>query len=164
MRKGAVLAALAALGAATLAFAARLPDSVSTSEAVYARRGSLGSNDYVATNVAPCNSAYRIVRVTDGRLRDRAVNVIAVTNDVTLALPGRRTTAGCARMLCAVLNVGASGECRVLLEGAAKVYATDSTDALSVGNGVHFLQIVEIGDNEYLADVSELRETEKEGE
>ena len=160
MHRGAVLAALTVLAAATLAFAAKPPDTVETQAAVYARRGSLGSDDYVATNVAPCRPSMQIVRVTDGRLRDRAVNLVTVTGDVTLSLPGRRTVAGYARTLCATLKVESDAECAVTLDGAAKVYAVDSPGGISVGRGVHFMQVLEIGDNEYVADVHELCETE----
>ena len=40
---------------------------------------SLGANDYVVTNVAPCASAYLMNEVKAGKLRDRAVNVVTVS-------------------------------------------------------------------------------------
>lgn len=158
MHKAAVLAALTALGAALAALAAGLPDTVETTAAVYARRGSLGANDYVATNVAPCKSAYRLVRVTDGRLRDRAVNMVTATNDVTLVTPQRRTVADYARAFCVTVAVGGSGGCRVTLQGASKVYRTGMFGGLDLDRGIHFLQFLEIGDNEYVVDIQELSE------
>ena len=56
MRRAALIAALAVFG---IVFAASRPDVVVKPNAIYARRGSLGANDYVATNVAPCASACR---------------------------------------------------------------------------------------------------------
>lgn len=163
MRRSAIIAALTALAAAAVAFAAKPPDSVTAPNAVYARRGSLGADDYVATNVAPCKSAYQLVRVTDGRLRDRAVNAVTVTNDVTLALPGRRTVAGYARSLCASISVESQGPCRVTLDGAAKVYVTDAAGGgLVLERGRHLMQVLEIGDGEYVVDLIEI--TEMEGE
>ena len=160
MHKGAILAALTALGAAAFAFAAKPPDTVTTSAAAYARRGSLGANDYVATNVAPCKSAYRILRVTDGRLRDRAVNVVTVTNDVTFTTPSRRLVVGYARSFCVSISVEAEGDCRLSLDGAAKVYTPDGAGDFSFAPGKHVMQLLEIGDNEYMAETRELIETE----
>ena len=52
MRRVVFLAALAALSCAA---AATLPDSVTKDKVTYARRGSLGANSYVVTNiVVPC--------------------------------------------------------------------------------------------------------------
>lgn len=49
MRRAVLIAALAAFG---VVFAASRPDVVVKPNAIYARRGSLGANDFVATNVA----------------------------------------------------------------------------------------------------------------
>ena len=161
MRKATILAAVAALALGSAAFA-KPPDGYSTTSAAYARRGALGANDYVATNVAPCKSAYQIVRVNDGRLRDRAVNVVSVTNDVTLALPGRRTVAGYARALCVNLSVGAP-TARVTLTGAAALWGTPGTDGLDLAEGRHFVSVVEIDDNVYLLDVQGVERISEEG-
>lgn len=160
MRRGAVLAALTALGAAAIAFGARMPDTLARPDAVYARRGSLGANDYVATNVAPCKSAYRIFRVTDGRLHDRGMNVVTVTNDATFSLPPRRLVAGFARSFCVSVSVDADAPCRIGFTGAERIWVTDSFESFSLVRGRHLVQFTEIGDNEYAADVNGLVETE----
>ena len=160
MRRATVIAVLAALGAVAVALGARLPDTVSTASATYARRGSLGANDYVATNVAPCKSAYRIVTVADGRLHDRAVNVVRVTGDVTLETPQRRTVAGYARAFCVSLSVEASGDCRIALEGPARVFVRGGAGDLTLAPGRYVMQLLEIGENEYVAEVAELEELE----
>lgn len=158
MHRGALLAALTALGAATLAFCATLPDTVGSTSAVYARRGSLGANDYVATNVAPCKSAYQIVRVADGRLRDRAVNIATVAGDAEFALPSRRTVAGFARSFVLHLSVASNVTCSVAFTGADALYKSTGSEGLTALRGRYLITLLEVADNRYLVDVHELEE------
>ena len=164
MRRAAILAALAALAAASAAFAAHPPDTVTRGHAVYARRGALGADDYVATNVAPCASAYVMSRVSEGRLRDRAANVLSVTNDVALALPARRTVAGFARSFVLYLKVDADGPCRLTLTGAGRLLAADGFGGLSYRRGEYVLTFFELDTDVYMVSSDELAEVETEGE
>ena len=95
MRRILLLAALAAFSGVS---AASLPDTVTRDGVAYARRGSLGANAYVATNVVVSPPAYQLSRVAEMKLRDRCVNYASVAGtNAVFALPGRKTTAGCAR-------------------------------------------------------------------
>ena len=89
---------LAASAAILCALGASIPDTVTKDKVTYARRGSLGADSYVATNVVVDPPGYQLSRVADMKLRDRAVNFAAVegTNAV-FALPGRKSAAGYAR-------------------------------------------------------------------
>ena len=152
MRKVALFVALAALGAA---FAAPRPDVIVKPNAVYARRGALGSNDYVATNVAPCVSAYAIRDVRDSQLHDRAVNMVSVDGaEAEFALPSRRTVAGFARGL--IVSVTASTNATVRITGANALYRSDGGDALEVERGLNVFSLVEIGNGVYLVEVRPL--------
>ena len=92
------LVLLAASAAFLCALGASIPDTVTKDKVTYARRGSLGADSYVATNVVVDPPGYQLSRVADMKLRDRAVNfaVVEGTNAV-FALPGRKSVAGCAR-------------------------------------------------------------------
>lgn len=152
MRKAVLISALAAFNAV---FATSKPDVVVKPNAVYARRGSLGSNDYVATNVAPCVSAYAIREVRDGRLRDRAVNVATVDGaGAEFALPARRTVAGFARGL--IVSVTASTNAVIRFTGANSLYRSDDEDTLSVEPGLNVFSFIEIGDGDYIVEVRSL--------
>jgi len=151
MLKTILFAALAAT--ATVVFAA--PDVVVKPNAVYARRGSLGANDYVATNVAPCVSAYAIREVRDGQLHDRAVNMVTVEGtESEFALPFRRTVAGFARGL--LVSVTATTNATVRFTGATALYRCDGGGPLTVEPGLNAFSLIEIGDKVYLVEVRPL--------
>lgn len=159
MRKAIVAFALTAASAVVLGFAPP-PDSVVRGNAAYARRGSLGANDYVVTKVAPCKSAYRISAVVDGQLRDRAMNVATVTNDTAFALPARRLVAGFARSFCVSVTVASESPCRISFTGAGRIFVSDAFEGLALSPGRHIVSFMEIGDNEYAVDVNGLSEAE----
>lgn len=137
---------------------APVPDVKVKTNAVYARRGSLGANDYVVTNVAPCASAYLMNEVKAGKLRDRAVNTVAVSApEVSLELPLKRTVEGYAR----AMLVAVTAECptRITLTGAESLWGTFSEkETLSLKAGTHLVQIIEIGKASYLVEARELVE------
>ena len=150
---------LAALAAISWASAASLPDTVTRDRVTYARRGSLGANAYVATNVVVSPPAYQLSRVAEMKLRDRCVNYASVAGtNAVFALPGRKTTAGCARAFILYLDALDAGGCAVSFTGAAALYTTDWTDAPRVGMGKRLFSFIEIADNEYLVETRELEE------
>ena len=153
-----VLAALLAAEAAFAAIAAALPDTKVESTAVLARRGSLGKDSYVVTNVPPVAVSYAIGAVgADGRLRDRCVNTATVDAETaTFALPGRRSMAGYARCLILHLDVTSADGCAVSFTGADALYTTDWGGAPRVPKGKRIFSIMEIGNNEYLVETREL--------
>ena len=154
MRRLLLLAALSAISGAS---AASLPDTVTRDRVTYARRGSLGANAYVATNVVVDPPAYQLSRVAEMKLRDRCVNYATVdgTNAV-FALPGRKTTAGYARAFILYFDATAEAGCAVSFTGADALYTTDWFDAPRVGKGKRLFSFVEIADNEYLVETREL--------
>ena len=132
------------------------PDTKETYNAVYARRGSLGADDYVATNVPPVASAWAIAEVRGALLRDRTVNTVSVdAPSVTLRLPAERTVEGFARGLLVV--VSAERQTDVWLSGAESVWGTASkASTLSLKRGLHVIQVIEIGSSRYLVESREL--------
>ena len=141
---------------------APVPDVKVKTNAVYARRGSLGANDYVVTNVAPCASAYLMHEVKAGKLRDRAVNVVTVSEaEAAFELPLKRTVEGYAR----AMLVAVTAECatRITLTGAESLWGTfPKKETLELCAGTHVLQIIEIGKAVYLVEAREIVEFKEE--
>ena len=151
----------AAVAAAVLAAGAfgRPADSVTRGNAAYARRGSLGSNDYVATNVAPCSSAYALCGVgAGGVLADRSVNAVSAWGDVSLAVPTNAAAPGFARSFCVYLRVDAGKSCRLTLTGAEKMLSAVGSGILELGEGAHVLSFLELEKDVYVVDSHELTE------
>ena len=155
MRRVVFLAALAALCAA----GANLPDTVTKDKVTYARRGSLGANSYVVTNIVVEPPSYQLSRVADMKLRDRCVNYATVegTNAV-FALPARKTVAGYARTILVYVDATNDAGCTVEFTGANALYTTDWYDRPRIGKGKRLFSIMEIADNEYLVETRELEE------
>ena len=157
------LVLLAASAAILCALGASIPDTVTKDKVTYARRGSLGADSYVATNVVVDPPGYQLSRVADMKLRDRAVNFASVegTNAV-FALPGRKSAAGYARAFILYLDVSAEGGAAVSFTGAAELYTTDWFTRPRIGKGKRIFSIMEIADNEYLVETRELEEIGKD--
>ncbi len=155
MRRVVFLAAVAALCAA----GANLPDTVTKDKVTYARRGSLGANSYVVTNIVVEPPSYQLSRVSDMKLRDRCVNYAAVegTNAV-FALPARKTVAGYARTMLVYVDATNDAGCTVEFTGANALYTTDWYDRPRIGKGKRLFSIMELADNEYLVETRELEE------
>ena len=154
---------LAALCGLVCAFAASLPDTVTKDKVTYARRGSLGSNSYVVTNVVVEPPSYQLSRVSETRLRDRCVNSATVegTNAV-FSLPGRKSVADYARTMLVFLDVANDAGCTVAFTGADALYTTDWYGFPRVAKGKHIFSIMEIADDQYLVEARELEEIGKE--
>ena len=154
MRRVVFLAALAALSCAA---AATLPDSVTKDKVTYARRGSLGANSYVVTNIVVEPPSYQLSRVSEMKLRDRCVNYVTVegTNAV-FALPARKSVAGYARTMLVYVDATNETGCAVSFTGADALYTTDWYSAPRVGKGKSMFSIMELADNQYLVEMREL--------
>ena len=157
MRRPIVFLALAAACAAALGFT-RPPDSVMRGNAACARRGALGADDYVVTNVAPCSSCYDLCAPTDGMLRDRAVNAVSASGDVSLFAPTNAAAPGAARAFCIYLKATGSGGCVVTVAGAERMLLPDGSEGLEFGRGEYFVSFVELERNVYMVDSRELTE------
>ena len=152
-----ILWALVAAEAAFAAIAASLPDTVTKDKVTYARRGSLGSDSYVVTNIVVEPISYQLARVADFKLRDRCVNLLTVEGtNVVFALPGRKTVAGYARTLLVYLDATNDEGCTIEFTGANALYTTDWHDRPKVAKGKRIFSIMEIADNEYLVETREL--------
>ena len=160
---GRVLWALVAAETAFAAIAASLPDTVTKDKVTYARRGSLGSNSYVVTNIVVEPPSYQLSRVVDTKLRDRCVNsaVVDGTNAV-FSLPARKTVAGCARAILLYVDARNDAGCTVEFTGASALYTTDWFTRPRIGKGKRIFSIREIADNEYLVETRELEEIGKD--
>ena len=155
---------LAVLSALSCVSAASLPDTVTRDKVIYARRGSLGADSYVVTNIVVEPPSYRLSRVAaDMKLRDRCVNsaTVAATNAV-FSLPERKSVAGCARSIILYLDAANDAGCAVSFAGADALYTTDWGNAPHVPKGKRIFSIMEIADNEYLVESRELEQIQKE--
>ena len=165
MRKALVSLVLAACAAGAL-FAdlgsGVKPDTKETQNAVYARRGALGPDDYVVTNVPPITSSYVMNEVKYGKLRDRAVNTATVSGAfASFELPLKRTVAGFARAMLFIVTAQQTTE--IALTGGESLWGTCSKEGtLTLCAGRHLLQIIEIGNASYLVESRELVEFKEE--
>ena len=131
------------------------PDSVQRGSAACARRGSLGADDYVVTNVAPCSSCYELSVPDGGSLRDRAVNALEATGEVQLFVPTNAVAPGAARAFCVYLKAGGGG-CRLTVGGVRKVLLPDGSDGLSFAGGEHLVSFLELEKDVFMVDSREL--------
>ena len=159
MRSAALIAALAALSCAA---AAALPDTVTKDKVTYARRGSLGANSYVVTNIVVEPPSYQLSRVSEMKLRDRCVNYATVGTNAVFALPARKSVAGYARTMLVYVDVTNETGCAVRFTGADALYTTDWFSAPRIGKGKSMFSIMEITDNQYLVEKRELEQIQKE--
>ncbi len=156
--------ALAALFAAA-ALAASIPDTVTTARSVMSRRGSLGANSYVVTEVLPDPPGYRLSTVEEMKLRDRAVNYIALTaTNATLSLPARRSAAGFAISLLVCADVTADAGCVVSFSGADELCTPGWNAAKPVAKGRSLFSFIELRDGVFMVEHRELEDipTDKE--
>ena len=158
-----VLWAFIAAETAFAAVAASLPDTVTKDKVTYARRGSLGADSYVVTNIVAEPPSYQLARVADMKLRDRCVNSATVegTNAV-FSLPMRKTVAGYARAIILFVDAANDAGCTVEFTGAAALYTTDWPTRPRIEKGKRIFSIMEIADNEYLVETRELEEIGKD--
>ena len=154
MRKTIAALALLAVCAAFCGFAPP-PDSVRRGNAACARRGSLGADDYVVTNVSPCSSCYELCAPDGGMLRDRAVNALEGTGEIRLLVPTNAAAPGAARAFCVYLKANGGG-CRLSVVGARKVLLPDGSDGLSFPSGEHFVSFLELEKDVFMADSRKL--------
>ena len=154
---------LAASAAILCAPGASIPDTVTRDKVTYARRGSLGADSYVVTNIVVEPPSYQLSRVSEMKLRDRCVNsaIVEGTNAV-FALPGRKTVAGYARAIILYLDAANDDGCDISFTGADALYTTDWGASPHVPKGKRIFSIMEIADNEYLVETRELEQIQKE--
>ena len=155
----------AAMAALSCTVAAGFPDTVTKDKVTYARRGSLGADSYVVTNIVVEPPSYQLSRIADMRLRDRCINSATVDGtDVVFALPGRKSVAGYARTLLVFLDVTNDEGCTVAFTGADALFTSDWYGAPKVPKGKIIFSVMEIADNQYLIETRELEEIEKENQ
>lgn len=140
---------------------ASVPDAKEDGRAAYARRGSLGSDDYVATNVYSCASAYLRHDVKDGTLLNRAVNSVFVeAESVTFEIPGDESVKPYARGFMVVVT--STVNTRLSFEGAERLYSSDGTELMPVvAGGTILLSFIEIRKDEFLVEMRDLTEIRK---
>ncbi|MBQ6139924.1 MAG: hypothetical protein IJI54_01470 [Kiritimatiellae bacterium] len=159
------LAFIAALVALSCAVGAVLPDTVTKDKVTFARRGALGADSYVVTNIVIEPPSYQLSRVADLKLRDRCVNsAIVEGTNVVFALPGRKTVAGYARTLLVFLDATNDAGCSVAFTGADALFTSDWYGAPNVPKGKRIFSIIEIADNQYLVETRELEEIGKDNQ
>ena len=158
------IALIAAFAASLADVAAPLPDTIRDGKAVLARRGSLGADSYVVTNVLDEPPAYVLSNVRDFQLRDRAVNIATVDgSQVAFSMPGRRTNAGYCRAFMLYITVAAQGGCRLSFSGADRILSTDGSTRIDAPSGETMLSFIEIADKVYLVEMRTLSEIINEG-
>lgn len=158
-----VLWAFVAVEAAFAAIAASLPDTVTKDKVTYARRGSLGADSYVATNVVVEPPGYQLSRVVDMKLRDRAVNFATISGTSgVFSLPSRKSISGYARSSILYLDVTADAGASVSFTGAGEMYTTDWYGHPKVEKGRWIFSFLELSDDAYLVEARELEELRKE--
>ena len=150
-----LLAALCVFAAPADLARVRPPDAKTSEHAAYARRGSLNADSYVATNVYPCVSAYRLHAVADGALLDRAVNFAELDGSGTAVfrLPPERRGDGFARGF--MLHLASAEDRPLRFDGDARLYLSCG-ETFSAEAGRTILSFIEIAPDEYLVEVRHL--------
>ena len=158
MRSLLVAAAILAAGAAGAGLGSGVrADAYEADGVAYARRGALGGDAYVVTNVAVRSPCYALATGCGTSLVDRAVNACSVTGDVAFAAPpkpavresdGRRD----ARAFVLVLDVAADAAPEVSFHGFGAL-ATVEGEGIEIEAGRTLLSFFEIGDGEFVVDV-----------
>ncbi len=159
MRSLLVAAAVLAAGAASAGLGSGVrADAYEADGVAYARRGALGGDAYVVTNVAVRPPCYALATGCGTSLVDRAVNACSVTGDVAFAAPpkpavresdGRRD----ARAFVLVLDVAADAAAPEVSFLGFGSLATAEGEGIEVGAGRTLLSFFEIGEDEFVVDV-----------
>ena len=152
-------AACACAAFAGLGSGGRPADGFVADDVAYARRGALGQDDYVVTNLWTQTPCYALVTGAGTTLVDRAVNRFSVTNDVSFALPGLSGGRSYdahrpARSFVVVIAIASDPAPEVAFRGARALYTAECD--LAIGKGITILSFLEIGEGEFLVESREL--------
>ena len=142
-----------------------LPDAKERDEVSFARRGTLGTDDYVVTNVVPQLPAYMLVEEQSTALVDHAVNRFDLAGDTVFTVPAAPVKREvdpyrAARGLLLVLSVGDGTVPKVSFDGCAGIYTTDGSKEITLVKGVNIISLMEIGSDSFMAEIRELTEVE----
>lgn len=156
---GVILASFAAF--AGLGSGGHPADGMVTNSVAYARRGALGADDYVVTNLWMTSPAFALRANCGTQLVDRAMNRCLVTNDTVFVfprVPPRKSydPPRLARSFVLVTEIRSETPPEISFSGMRKFYTLG--DPLRIGRGVTFLSFYEIGEEEFLVDMHELTE------
>jgi len=139
------------------------PDGFVTNGVAYARRGALGKNAYVVTNLWTDSPCYSLVPTGGTSLVDRAVNRRVVSGDTTFAVPPVPTmrtydTHRKARAFIVVTEVAADTPPEVSFTGLRRIYTLHGD--MTVGKGLTWISFMEIGDGEFVVETVPITELE----
>ena len=156
----ALVAFTALISLADLGSGGHPADAYSRDEIAFARRGALGADSYVVTNVFTQMPCYALATGVTTSLVDRAVNSCSVTTDVTFVAPPIPTKRSvdpyrCARAFLLVINAPTNEVPEISFVGFGRLYTLDG-GALDIGKGKTLLSFIEITDGDFLVESREI--------
>ena len=132
-------------------------------EVAFARKGSLGSDSFVVTNVVPSLPAYSLQERESTNLVDRAINRYTLIEDVSFVLPPapqRRATDDyrSARGFVLLATVTTDSPPSISFIGAKKIVSDDWTNKIKLLKGENLISFMEINDGVFLIETAQLTE------
>lgn len=154
---------LALVLAATELFAVHPPDGFVRDEAAYARRGALGADHYVVTNVTVMHPSYLLVTTATTNLTDRAMQSYQLDAATTFVLPPPSPKREAdlwrpVRSFLLALTVQTDTAPEVRFVGAGRIYHGDGDFSLS--KGLNLLQFIEFAEGDFLIENRKLDPTD----
>ena len=127
----------------------------------YARRGALGNDSYVVTNVYTETPCYSLAAGFGTNLVNRAVNSCTVTGDVAFVAPPAPVKRECdpfraARAFLLVLEIEADLVPEVDFRGFGTLSTVDGV-GIGIGKGTTILSFIEVRDGDFLVEAHELK-------
>lgn len=132
-------------------------------EVAFARKGALGSDSFVVTNVVPSLPAYSLQERESTNLVDRAINRYTLMEDVSFVLPPapqRRATDDyrSARGFILLATVTTDSPPSISFIGAKKIVSDDWTNKIKLLKGENLISFMEISDGVFLVETAQLTE------
>jgi len=138
-------------------------DGFVTNGVAYARRGALGGDSYVVTNLWTDPPSYALVVTGGAAVVDRAVNRRVVSGRTVFAVPPvpvKRTYDAWrpARSFVIVTEIADDPPPEVSFSGFSRIYTIHGD--LTVGKGVTWISFLEIGDGEFVVETTPISQLE----
>lgn len=138
-------------------------DDYTRDEVAFARKGSLGGDSYVVTNVVPMAPAYMLASADSTNLVDRAINRFTPKGDTAFIMPPPPAKRECdayrnARSFLLFVTVTNDTPPAVSFIGAKRLVSDDWSESVRLSKGENLLAFMELADGVFLVEAGELTE------
>ena len=148
-------------------FTSNTPDTKTRDEVRFTRKGALGNNDYVVSDVYPPLPSYALVTEPTTQLVDRAVNLITLERDTTFVMPPepvKRTVDSYRAARSFILRVAITNQTppKVWFDGCEKLVSTSGENSIDLTRGENLLSFIEIGTGTFMVEMRDLTQISNE--